>query len=289
MIQPLLFVYSLFSICPFLMCSAGNSGSWSDADNASTLNDILKAVGWKKLVTNALERELKSINGEGIDVSELLNKGADGNIVTPANYFDKLLKSSAAVNCFYSESIKFINDMFIEIIAGKCMIMGSSTSMLDCMERFWKTMDLNKSLIEKMLLILNFFHKASKGLGTTIVIDALESLLPNYDRQIYNKSNYLDANGTVKMDNFMWDYKYLLDKMNCANKLLWDFLVARCLPTCMSGNQKSDHILKIEAGISNLTLHQGIDKVFDFFVKNLIVYDQSFLIKLGFNKERLIV
>ncbi|XP_050431414.1 uncharacterized protein LOC126839983 [Adelges cooleyi] len=288
MIQPLLFVYSLLSVCIFLMCSAGKPVSWSHADNVSTLNNILQAKGWKVLVAEALDQELKSIDGKVMDLSDLLNKETDGNIVTPANYTDKLLKSSTAVNCFYCEKLKFMNDIFIEVIGVHCMSLDSDSLKLDCMERFWETMDIHKSWIEKMLVVLNFFHDASKNMGTTTPINALEFLLPHYDRQKYTKSNYLDDNDTVKIDNFRRVYGYFQDHLQCANQILQDFLTARCLPSFNDQNEKSKYAIDLEEMTYHAT-HQDIDKVFRFYVKCLYVYEKTFSTNLGFVKELLLV
>ncbi|XP_050431472.1 uncharacterized protein LOC126840028 [Adelges cooleyi] len=282
MIQPLFFVYSLFSGCIFLMCSAGKPVSWSHSDHVSTLNNLLKAEGWRVLVTNTQDQELKSTNGELMDVSDLLNEETDGNIVSLANYTDKLIKSSTTVNCFYGENLKFMNDIFIEVIAGYCMSMGTSASMLDCMERFWETMDISKSWIEKMLKVLNFFHNASKNMGTTKLINALEFLLPHYDRQKYIKSNYLYDNRTVKIDDFKRDYDFFLDQIKCANKILLNFLTARCLPAFNAEREKSEDALDLERMAYHAS-NQDIDSVFNFYVQNLTVNEKSFSTKLGFD------
>ncbi|XP_050431429.1 uncharacterized protein LOC126841668 [Adelges cooleyi] len=286
MIQPLLFVYSLFSVCTFLMCSAGNSGLWSGAGNALSLNNILMNKGWKNVVAKALDRELKSINGEKMDVSELLNRGADGKIVTPANYTDKLLKTSTVVSCFFSENLKFMNDLVIDVIGQHCMSLGSDALKLDCMEQFWETMDKNKSWIEKMLFVLNYFHKASKATGTTTVIDVLEFLLPRFDRQQYIKSNYLDDNDTIKIDNLRSDYDFFLEQIKCANKLLQDFLMARCLSTFNAENEKSEDAKDLER-MAYLASHDSMNFVFNFYDTNLRTFEKSFFTKLGFKKKQL--
>ncbi|XP_050431439.1 uncharacterized protein LOC126840003 isoform X2 [Adelges cooleyi] len=283
MIQPLLFVYGLFSVCTFLMCSAGNPGSWSDAVNVSKLNNMLKASGWEKLFSRILDEESISTDEGEIDLSDLLNKGEDGNIVTPANNIDKFLKCAGTVNCFYGENLKFINTIYIEVIVGHCMSHESDALKLDCMERYWETIDKYKSLLMKMLKVLNFFHEASKGLLLTVVIDTLEFLVPFYDRENYTKSKYLDENDTIMIDNLKEDNDFFLDKMNCANKMLQDFLVAGC--SFEGEDNTSDIIAGLKASLDALLPDQRINSLFQYYDNLLIESEKSFLTELGIDEE----